>query len=168
MNIGQRLTFGFGSLLAMLLIAGCAATPGKVSQTQPVAPIDATSGVGLEGYDVVAYFTDQRPVPGSDTYTQVWQGATWKFASAEHRDLFAANPRRYAPQYGGYCAYALAHGTTVHGDPHQWAVVDERLFVNNNPFAKSLWDRDRPGNIRAGDQNWPLIPKISPSGTPHE
>lgn len=159
MNHRQRRTFGPGLLLAMICIAGCAATPGRVSQTQPVRPIDAVGGAGIEGFDAVAYFTDGRPIPGNDAYTQVWQGATWKFASAEHRDLFATNPQRYAPQYGGYCAYAVSHGATAHGDPKQWAVVGERLFLNNNPFAKSLWDRDRPENIRAGDQNWPLIPK---------
>ncbi len=160
MSDRHRLYFEWGLLVAMLGVAGCAATPGRVLQTQAVPLIDAVGGVGLEGYDVVAYFTDHRPVLGSDAYTAVWRDASWKFASAEHRDRFAANPERYAPQYGGYCAYAVSHGTTAHGDPRQWAVVGERLFVNNNAFARSLWDQDRPGNIRAGDQNWPLIPKI--------
>ena len=150
-----------GLFAALLLVGGCAATPGKISQVKSVPEIDARHGIGLEGYDVVAYFTDQKPVPGSDSYTYTWRGAKWKFISAEHRDRFAANPERYAPQYGGYCAYAVSRGTTAHGDPLQWAVANDRLFVNNNAFAMSLWDRDRPGNIEAADQNWPLIPKTS-------
>jgi hypothetical protein len=124
-----------------------------------VPAIDATHGVGLEGYDAVAYFLDHRPIRGSDAYTHSWNGVVWKFASAEHRDLFAADPAHYAPQYGGYCAYAVANHTTAHGSPKQWAVVNDRLFLNNNPLAKKLWDRDRPGHIRAGDQNWPQISK---------
>jgi hypothetical protein len=145
--------------LVTLLVAGCAATPGKIWQDTPVPPIDARAGEGLEGYDVVAYFTDHQPVKGSDAYTSVWHSVTWKFASAEHRDTFVADPMRYAPQYGGYCAYAVSQGTTAHGDPHQWAIVDQRLFVNNNLLAKKLWDADRSRNVRVGDVNWPLIPK---------
>jgi YHS domain-containing protein len=124
-----------------------------------VPAIDATHGVGLEGYDAVAYFLDHRPIRGSDAYTHSWNGVVWKFASGEHRDLFAADPAHYAPQYGGYCAYAVANHTTAHGSPKQWAVVNDRLFLNNNPLAKKLWDRDRPGHIRAGDQNWLQISK---------
>lgn len=144
-----------------LLAAGCAATPGKIWQDKPVPPIDARVGEGLEGYDVVAYFTDHQPVKGSDAYTSVWHSVTWKFASAEHRDAFVADPMHYAPQYGGYCAYAVSQGTTAHGDPHQWAIVDQRLFVNNNLLAKTLWEADRSRNVRVGDVNWPLIPKLS-------
>lgn len=159
MNIVRIVTMWQALFVAMLLVVGCAATPGKISQVTSVPDIDATHGVGLEGYDAVAYFTDSKPVPGNDSTTHVWHGATWKFTSAEHRDLFAADPERYAPQFGGYCAYAVSRGTTAHGDPLQWAVVNNRLFVNTNAFAMSLWDRDRPGNIAAADQNWPLIPK---------
>jgi len=83
----------------------------------------------------VAYFHRPSTVKGSEAYTSQWQGVTWRFVSAEHRDLFAADPVHYAPQYGGYCAYAISHGTTAHGDPNQWAVVDDRLVVNNNPLG---------------------------------
>jgi hypothetical protein len=159
MNTKRRISLAVAALSVALLAAGCAATPGKIWQDSPVPAIDARAGEGLEGYDVVAYFTDNKPVKGSDAYTSVWQGATWKFASAEHRDAFAADPMRYAPQYGGYCAYAVSHGTTAHGDPNQWAIVDKRLFVNNNPLAKTLWEADRSRNVRVGDVNWPLIPK---------
>src|SRR5215469_5303787 len=158
MSVKLGVMIGSG-LVSALLAVGCASNPGKLSHEKPVPAIDASAGVGLEGYDAVAYFTDHKPLRGSDAYTREWQGVTWKFASEEHRTAFAAEPERYVPQYGGYCAYAVAHGTTAHGDPLQWAVVNERLFVNNNALAKLLWDRDRPGNIEAGDENWPLIPK---------
>jgi hypothetical protein len=157
-NVKLKVMIGSG-LVSTLLAIGCASNPANLSQEKAVPAIDASAGAGLAGYDAVAYFTDHKPVRGSDAYTRQWQGVTWKFGSAEHRDVFAADPERYAPQYGGYCAYAVANGTTAHGDPLQWAVVNERLFVNNNALAKLLWDRDRPGNIKAGDENWPLIPK---------
>ena len=155
----RTMVLSWATGLAGLLAAGCAATPGKIWQDTAVPPIDARAGEGLEGYDVVAYFTDHKPAKGSDSYTSVWHSVTWKFASAEHRDAFVADPMRYAPQYGGCCAFAVSQGTTAHGDPNQWAIVDQRLFVNNNLLAKKLWEADRARNVRVGDVNWPLIPK---------
>jgi hypothetical protein len=156
--------------IALACLAVCATRVARSADTGVVPAIDATHGVGLEGYDAVAYFLDHRPIRGSDAYTHSWNGVVWKFASAEHRDLFAADPAHYAPQYGGYCAYAVANRTTAHGSPKQWAVVNDRLFLNNNPLAKKLWERDRPGHIRAGDENWPQIPKgaVSVDSPPRE
>jgi hypothetical protein len=165
MTLRQILGRGTCLLAATLVLAGCATRPGQIWQDTPVPPIDARAGLGLEGYDVVAYFTDHRPIKGSEAYTSEWQGISWRFVSAEHRERFAADPSRYAPQYGGYCAYAVSHGTTAHGDPNQWDVVDDRLFVNNNPLARKLWESDRSRDIRVGDVNWPLIPKLAtPAG----
>ena len=160
MNIRRIAGYATRLLVTTLALVGCATKPGQIWQDTPVPPIDARAGLGLEGYDGVAYFTDHRPIKGSEAYTRQWQGVTWQFASAEHRDLFAADPLRYVPQYGGYCAYAVSHGTTAHGDPNQWAVVEDRLFVNNNPLARKLWESHRSRNIRTGDVNWPLIPKL--------
>jgi hypothetical protein len=160
MSTKLRRAIGISVLATVVGLMGCATTPGKIWEDKPVSAIDARAGEGLEGYDVVAYFTDHQPVKGSDAYTSVWHGVTWKFASAAHRDTFVSDPVHYAPQYGGYCAYAVSQGTTVHGDPKQWAIVDQRLFVNNNPVAKKLWQADRSRNIRVGDVNWPLIPKL--------
>jgi hypothetical protein len=145
--------------LATLLLAGCAATPGRVKQTMPVPALDAAHSLALEGYDAVAYFEAGEPQRGTTQFTYWWRGATWRFASAVRRDVFAADPLRYAPQYGNYCAYAVSRGTTAHGDPEVWAVVDNKLYLNNNRFAQQLWNEDRPGNIRAGNLNWPLLPK---------
>ena len=160
MRIVLIVSIGMGLLFSQLLGAGCAATPGRISKTTPVPRIDATEGVGLEGYDVLAYFLEGKPEKGKEQFTHAWEGVTWKFSTAEHRDLFVADPERYAPQCGGYCAYAVSRGTTAHGDPLQWAIVAGRLFVNSNGFAMSLWNRDRTGNIDAADQNWPLIRAI--------
>lgn len=147
------------ALFASLIVAACAATPGKVSQTRPVDELNLQKGVALKGYDAVAYYADGAPAVGDPGIAYQWQGATYLFSTAEHREAFKADPAHYAPQFGGYCAFAVSRGTTADADPHQWAIVDGKLYVNNNAFAKKLWDQDRPGNIVAGDANWPLIPK---------
>lgn len=147
-------------LLTCALLAACAATPGRVRQSRPVAALDAVHGLALEGYDAVSYFASHQAQPGLASNAFRWQGAEWRFASAAHRDAFAAAPERYAPRYGNYCAFAVSRGTTAHGDPRLWAIVDDKLYLNNNRYAQELWDRDRSGNIAAGDQNWPLLPKV--------
>ena len=146
-------------LVLALLLAACAATPGRVKQVRPVPAIEVQAGLALEGYDAVAYFDGGTPLLGSAQYTHQWQGAAWRFASAAHRDSFAAAPDRYAPQFGNYCAFAVSRGTTAHGDPKVWAIVGNRLYLNNNRFAQQLWNEDRTGNISAAEQNWPLLPK---------
>lgn len=148
------------ALSLLLAVAGCAATAGKVSQKQPVTPIDAPAAVALDGYDPVAYFVAGAPTQGDPGISYTWRGARWQFASSADRDAFVAEPERYAPQYGGYCSYAMAHGYIARGNPFQWAIVENKLYVNNNAFAMSLWDKDRPGHIVAADANWPLIPKL--------
>ena len=152
-----RLAF---SLPVLFALAACAATAGKVSQKKPVTPIDAPAAVALDGYDPVAYFTAGAPTAGDAGIAYEWRGARWQFSSQANRDAFVADPDKYAPQYGGYCSYAMAHGYIARGNPFQWAIVGGRLYVNNNAFAMSLWDKDRPGHIVAADANWPLIPKL--------
>ena len=147
------------TLLASVIVVACAATPGKVVQSRPVDELNLQQGVALKGYDPVSYYSDGAAAVGDPAISYQWQGATWLFSSAEHRESFEADPAHYAPQFGGYCAFAVSRGTTADADPHQWAIVDGKLYVNNNAFAKKLWDQDRPGNIVAADTNWPLIPK---------
>ena len=115
------------------------------------------SDLALSGYDPVAYFTDGRPVAGRREYELEWDGATWRFASAEHRDLFRAEPERYAPRYGGYCAYAVAQGTTASADPENWTIVDGRLYLNYNTEVQRTWKQDIPGYIEKADRNWPKV-----------
>lgn len=147
------------TLLASLIVVACAATPGKVSQKRPVDALNLQQGLALKGYDPVAYYTDGAAAAGNPAISYQWQGATWLFSTPEHREAFKADPTHYAPQFGGYCAFAVSRGTTADAAPDQWAIVDGKLYLNNNAFAKKLWDQDRPGNIVAGDTNWPLIPK---------
>ena len=150
------------ALLGSLLVAAGAAAQGKVSQAKTVDEIDLQQGYALKGYDPVAYFAEGGPAPGKAAINYQWRGATWLFSTPEHRAAFMADPALYAPQFGGYCAFAVSRGTTADGDPLQWAIVDGKLYVNTNALAMELWDKDRPGNIQAGNTNWPLIPKRPP------
>jgi hypothetical protein len=117
----------------------------------------AEDGIAVRGADVVAYFTEGRPVTGLPAFTHAWGGATWRFASAANRDLFAATPERYAPAYGGHCAWAVAQGYTAPIDPRAWKIVDDRLFLNFSASVQRTWERDIPGNITKADTNWPRL-----------
>ncbi len=110
--------------------------------------------LALHGYDPVAYFTLQTPTRGSDALTHVHRGATYRFVSEEHRKLFAANPERYLPQFGGYCAYGVTLGKKFDGDPNLWQVVDDRLYLNLNPEILALFNKDVPQNIRKAGKKW--------------
>ena len=109
----------------------------------------------LDGYDVVAYFTRSEAIAGDPGITAEWAGVRWRFAQASHRDLFLADPAKYAPAYGGYCAWAMGNGYTAHGDPQQFAVVDGRLFLNFDAATKANWQAETGRLILAGDANWP-------------
>ncbi|HSG87799.1 MAG TPA: YHS domain-containing (seleno)protein [Pseudomonadales bacterium] len=115
------------------------------------------SNTAVGGYDTVAYFTDGKPVKGSREFTTEWMGAEWRFASQEHLDAFVADPERYAPRYGGYCAWAVSQGYTASGDPEHWAIVDDRLYLNYDASVQRKWDADRPTFIRSANENWPKV-----------
>jgi YHS domain-containing protein len=114
-------------------------------------------GVALRGYDPVAYFTEARPVRGRPEFETRWQGVTWRFASAAHRDRFVAEPQRYAPSYGGFCAFAVSEGYTAPVDPAAWRIVDGRLFLNYDLSVQRRWERDMQTRIQRGDANWPEV-----------
>ena len=121
-------------------------------------PVNKTpDGLGLKGYDPVAYFTEGKPVKGFAEFLYEWIGAKWYFSSAANRDLFAANPEKYAPQYGGYCAYAVSKGHTADINPSVWKIVAGKLYLNNGYLAGKLWQHDIPGNIEKADKNWPKL-----------
>ena len=125
-----------------------------------VDPIDKDGkGVAVKGYDVVAYFTQSKPVKGSASFTQQWMGATWWFASAEDRDMFAASPEKYAPQYGGYCAYGVSRGHAVAIDPEAWTIVEGKLYLNYSQGVKKDWSQAIPQNIEKANTNWPGLHK---------
>ena len=94
----------------------------------------------VRGYDVVAYFTQGRPVEGERKFIHKWMGTEWRFASAKHRDLFAENPEKYAPQYGGWCAWAVSQGYTASVDPEAWRIVDGKLYLNYSKSVQALWN----------------------------
>ena len=138
----------FVTIVALLGLAGAAAAVAPVNQS-------FLSGTAVKGYDVVAYFEEGAPREGSKAFTHEWNGATWRFATAENRDAFSADPERFAPQYGGYCAYAVAKGATADIDPQAWKIVDGKLYLNLSPSIQARWEKDIPGYIAKADANWP-------------
>ena len=127
-----------------VVLAACAATPAA---QQPAA-------LAIKGYDTVAYFTLGKATQGSESFTSRWHDLTWHFASREHRDLFAANPERYAPQYDGYCAWAMTEARLAITDPEVWKIVDGRLYLNCSREAYQKWSADITGHIRKADAVW--------------
>ena len=124
-----------------------------------LSPVNKTlfGGLAIEGYDPVAYFTEGRPVEGSREHVFDWNGATWRFASAAHRELFVQAPEKYAPQYGGYCAWAVSQGYTAGIDPEAWRIENGRLYLNYSPEVQKKWAADIPGNVAKGDATWPNL-----------
>ena len=115
-------------------------------------------GLAIKGYDPVAYHKKGEPVKGSGQHEIEWKGAKWRFASAAHRDLFASDPEKYAPRYGGYCAWAVSQGYTASVDPvNAWNIVDGKLYLNYNVEIKEKWEKDIPGHIQQADANWPGV-----------
>lgn len=134
-----------------LLILACALTAARA-----LDPVNHDrAGVAIHGYDPVAYFQSGKPVEGAAEWVHSWRGATWRFATEKNRDLFAADPERYAPQYGGYCAYAVSKDTTADIDPQAWKIVDGKLYLNYSPKIQQRWSEDIPGYIERADEHWP-------------
>ena len=138
----------------LLLIAALFFSPAALAQKPPVF---SDRDGAIRGHDAVAYFDQKGPVKGSKQFGHPWSGATWYFASAENRDRFAAAPEQFAPQYGGYCAYAVAEGNTADIDPAAWSIVDGKLYLNYSLRIRERWRRDIPGYIRKADGNWPAV-----------
>lgn len=144
----DRRTFLLATLC--LPLAGAAlAAPG----------VFADGGAAIGGYDPVAYFTQGRPVKGQKGLSTSWNGAEWRFATADSKAAFEANPEAYAPQFGGYCAWAVSQGYTAPTDPDAWKIVDGKLYLNYSRRVQRRWEKDIPGNIRAGEANWPGVLK---------
>jgi len=154
-TLTRRALFAGGAVGALAL-AGLGAA--RVLYDSPVEGGDffAIDGVAIRGTDPVAYFTDGKPLAGSPDLALDWSGVTWHFASAENRDAFEADPLAYAPQYGGYCAWAVAAKSELYStQPANWAIVDGKLYLNFNDGVQERWNTDIPGFIATGDENWP-------------
>jgi YHS domain-containing protein len=117
---------------------------------------DAT-GLVIRGYDPVAYFTEGRPVPGRSDISMEYGGAQYLFSSTANRDAFKADPEKYVPQYGGYCAFGVAMGKKFDIDPASWRIVDDKLYFNLNPSILEKWSADAKGYINKSEKNWPQI-----------
>jgi YHS domain-containing protein len=115
------------------------------------------TGLAIDGYDPVAYFTEHKPIKGRPEFTHDHGGATYRFASAANRDLFVKDPQKYAPQYGAFCAYAVSRGYTADTDPLAWKIVGGRLYLNYNGDVQTKWEEDIAGNIEKGNANWPAL-----------
>jgi len=122
------------------------------------SPLVFSDGEGaIRGYDAVAYFTDGKPVRGDGEFSHDWMGTTWYFSTAENRDTFVMDPAAYAPQYGGYCAWAASQGYVAATDPTAWTIHEGKLYLNFNHRVHRRWSRDIEGNVQKGDRNWPSI-----------
>lgn len=143
--------------LLTLAIAAPAVAAFAPSAMAATPEIYAEDGIAIDGTDAVAYFTEGAPIAGDEAITFDYMGATWRFASEENRDMFAADPAAYAPQYGGYCAFAVSKGATAPTAPDAWTIVDDKLYLNFSTSVRERWRQDIPGNIAAADANWPGV-----------
>lgn len=109
------------------------------------------SGIAIRGYDTVAYWTEGKPVKGSESFIVDWEGAAWHFASQENAQLFEADPAKYAPQYGGYCAYGVAQDALVKIEPENWVIIENKLYLNYNDGVQGKFDKDVFGFIKSAD-----------------
>ena len=151
-----RQPFRIAALLFTVLLFQAAPAVTPAAAKEPVYT-GIFSSLAVSGYDPVAYFVEGRPVEGRKAFEFEWNGATWRFANAENRAAFAADPEKFAPQYGGYCAWAVSQGTTASTEPEVWRIVDGKLYLNYSKSVQSTWVRDIPGNIAKADKNWPGV-----------
>ena len=142
---------------AIWLAAFMLTLPVSASAITPV--FSTLLGGAIRGYDPVAYFIESKPVQGKRAFSHKWKGATWYFASEKNRDLFRATPEKYAPRYGGYCAYAVSQGYIASIVPEAWKIVDGKLYLNFSLGVQQTWEQDIPGYIKSADQKWPRLLK---------
>lgn len=119
--------------------------------------IYSPSSLAINGYDPVAYFTEARPVKGSQSFTYKWKDASWFFASQQNLDSFKNSPEKYAPQYGGYCAYACSFGRKATTDPNAWKIVNGKLYLNHSLEVQEKWLKNQNERIAEADQKWPDV-----------
>jgi len=138
---GILLSFSF----VLLILIGC----GGMAVGQ-----SSVSDLAIKGYDTVAYFNTGKALKGNESFAFKWHNMTWYFSTKENRDLFASSPEKYAPQYDGYCAWAMTEARKAQTDPEVWKIVDGKLYLNCSRAAYEKWSGDIPGNIKKADTNW--------------
>ncbi len=151
---GSKL-FALASLLIALVANGASAgmTTNGTENSTPV----------MSGYDPVAYFEMGKPMRGSGYHTATYNGGVYLFSTKERMERFKANPAKYAPQYGGYCAYGVAVGKKFHSDPYRWKIVDNKLYLNLDKSIQNKWNEDVSGYIAKADSNWKKIAHKHPA-----
>jgi YHS domain-containing protein len=141
-------------ILAFLLALSFIACDTSTKQNQEVFQ---PNGKAIRGFDPVAFHTDKKPVVGNEAYSYKWKDAQWFFANQANLDSFKLAPEKYAPQYGGYCAFGTAEGHKAPTETDTWSVVDGKLYFNYNQDVKKMWSKDTKGYIEKADKNWPQI-----------
>lgn len=140
--------------LLLVLAVGTAATMSACGKAEVLTLNTDASGSALRGYDAVAYFAVNGAVKGDPKYEYVWNGAKWLFTSEDNLKRFQADPEAYAPQFGGFCSYAVSEGYTADGDPEAWKIVDGKLYLNYNQKVKETWEKTEVERIDKGRKNW--------------
>lgn len=147
----------FRAIAASALIFGAPLALAPAAHAEDKVYTGFFSDTAVQGHDPVAYFTEGKPVKGSDKFKTDYKAATWKFASQENLDKFLADPEAYAPQYGGYCAWAAAMNKTAKGSADNWAIEDGKLYLNINDDIQEKWAANKAEFIEQADANWPGI-----------
>ena len=152
--INPRNYVGFALIAFVALVAAGCGLLGTGTLDKTTVINKDSSGLALDGYDAVAYFTENLPRMGKPEFTADYDGAKWQFTSKENRAAFQKEPAKYVPQYGGYCAWAVSHGYTADTDPNTGKVVDGKLYLNYNPNVAVKWNENVPKYVADGDKNW--------------
>lgn len=126
-------------------------------QLNAQSEIYAPKGTAINGYDVVAFFRDSKPVKGSGEFSYQYKNATWLFSSEENKKSFAEAPEKYAPQYGGWCAYGTSQGHKAPTEADTWTIVNDKLYFNYNQKVKAMWTQDQKHLIAVADEKWPTV-----------
>jgi len=140
------LAVGLGLMVALVPVSKAAAGPIYVA---------VQDGYAMGGYDPVSFHEAEAPLRGHQDHALMWKGAVWLFHSAQNRSRFEADPRAFAPRFGGHCAYGLSRGHASVGDPETWEIVDGQLFLFNSARGRSLWQEDRQQMLKAAQASWP-------------
>lgn len=143
----------FITTAAAMPAASMIATPALAAEPQ----VFSAAGLAIRGADPVCYFTEGMPCAGTDEHAVMWNGATWNFVSAQTMELFMADPAAYAPQYGGYCAFAMSRGSLATSVPEAWTIEDGKLYLNYSLNVRQVWLEDVPGNIVKANAQWPTV-----------
>jgi YHS domain-containing protein len=150
-------TARFVLLAAAMVVSAAVPLSTSAFAKEPPVYTATQEKVGLSGYDAVAYFTAGKPTKGDAKFKASYNGANWYFASEANKAAFVAEPAKFAPQYGGYCSWAVSQGYTASGDPEAWKIVDGKLYVNYNKEVAANWSQNIPVNIKNANANWPKV-----------